>query len=339
MSATLQALGRTLRQVGELTSERFAAGGMRQRAMLLSGAIALAAAAPVHAQTYGQTITSSASAGYGQAQNASIGQPYAQGQVNQTQAERDANTRTTGRVVGGVLGFVASAATTKNTWGRLASTAVGAVIGGSIADSSVKADQAKRQSAQAQQMQQALSTNALTRFQYEGSGAAPVGYAPSSASVPANVKPLPEALRARLTSMVVESAARRVVAQHQLERLDEAELASVTAPGDLEARAAMAQAKANYQTRFNDLALSLTELNNALVAVSNKGYDVRAYAASLQEMTAKMEGNSPLQLDSPAVMAKVTEIEQAPGATVQLTAARDLQQVTRQATGHAPKMH
>ena len=46
MSATLQALGRTLRQVGELTSERFAAGGMRQRAMLLSGAIALAAVQP-----------------------------------------------------------------------------------------------------------------------------------------------------------------------------------------------------------------------------------------------------------------------------------------------------
>lgn len=337
MSATLQALGRTLRQVGDLAGEQLGTAGMRQRALMLAGALALASAAPAHAQIFssqpsaGQTITSSASAGYGQAQQGTVN---SQGQIV---SPGDAGTRTEGRVVGGILGFAASALTTKNPYGRVAATIAGAFVGGTIADNSIKNDQPRRQALEAQRIQQAQATNALTRYQYEGSGVAPVGSAPSAASVPGAVRNLPEPLRARLTTLVVDSAARRLVAQHQLAKMDEADVMSATAPNDLEARSAASQAHNQYQTNLNDLTVSLNDLNNALLVLASKGYEVRTFDAALHELMVKMSSNSPLQLDSPAVAAKVAEIEQAPTAIAQITSARDLQQVAHHASA-APKM-
>jgi hypothetical protein len=318
MSATLQALGRTLQQIGGLEGPAAARSGHRARALMLAGALAIAAAAPAHAQLFqsqpsGQMVTSSASAGYGQAPQNTAAAGQQQGTIVYAD---DSATRTTGKVVGGILGFAATALATKNTVARVLGTGVGALVGGAVANNSIANDQPQRRALELQRLHEAPATNSITRFAVEGSGAAPVGFAPSAASVPAGVKALPEPLRARLSALVVDSAARRVAAQHQLEKLDVAELNAATAPHDAEARAALDAVRTKYQAKLTDLTLSLNDLNSALGVVASKGFDVRLYSQAEAELVTKMEANAPVTVTSPVVLAKVAELEAEPASAV-----------------------
>jgi hypothetical protein len=276
MNATLRSFSQTLAQVAPSFGARIG-----HRGVLVAGLCALAMSSPVAAQPIQVDLT--------RGERLISAQPLQdQSSSQDAPGMSEQAARNVGRVVGGVLGFAAARAAEAGS----AMTAILSVGGVFAGDQVAKAMNAPR-------------TEASRSGGADGPIAGRLDPVVRAALVPPGPSgkrmALPADTADRMTSLVVDTLAHRLLAQQAWKEYSQANVQAAVRPGDvahLRARDALADRLKELARRNNE---SFYWFRNAVGALQDHGYNVEPYLALNRVLSQRIDHKGMVELDHPAV--------------------------------------
>lgn len=204
----------------------------------------------------------------------------------------EATARNIGRVSGGLLGFGVGRAFGLNGLGE-ALMAVGGVFAGAKAGEAI---------------------HGSTRTQAFTPGAAADIAAGEGERANGKGRALPPDIQDRMTGLVVDAAAARVIAQERYASFARAEMDLATRPGHAQERAALGTARVAFEGSMNAFRAALAAMSNAVHVAHQQGYAVQGYIDARSELSRRVGQDGELPLDHPAIVARVAQLRSHPQA-------------------------
>jgi len=279
MNATLRSFSQTLAQVAPSFGARIG-----HRGVFVAGLCALAMSSPVAAQPIQVELTRGERLMAAQSLQEQTSNGTSSGMSEQA-------ARNVGRVVGGVLGF----ATAKAAEAGSAMTAILSVGGVFAGDQIAKAMSAPKPDGARAGGAEGVDGAAAGRLD-------PVVRAALVAPGPSGKRmAMPADAADRMTSLVVDALAHRLLAQQAWKEYSQANVQAAVRPGDVahsRARDALADRLKELARRNNE---SFYWFRNAVGALQDHGYNVDPYLALNRVLSQRIDHKGMVELDHPAV--------------------------------------